>query len=225
MRLLLIEDDEEIVHLLSSALKSLGYAVDAAPNGEQGLNLALLNQYDLIISDYNLPLLSGREIIKQIRDEKQNTPILILTVRSEINDRVDLLNIGADDYLTKPFALSELLARIKVLLRRPAGLKNKILKIDDIEIQPDRFLATKKGKPLILTSKEFSLLQYLIENKGEIRSRQEIMEHVWDENADPFSNTIEVHIMNLRKKIETSRQPLIFTYSNRGYKIDLKKYN
>lgn len=225
MRLLLIEDDEEIIHLLSNVLKSLGYAVDTALDGEQGLNLALLNQYDLIVSDYNLPLFSGREIIKKLRDEKQNTPILILSVRSEINDRVDLLNIGADDYLTKPFALSELLARIKVLLRRPPGLKNNILKIDDIEIQPDRFLATKKGRPLILTSKEFSLLQYLIENKGEIMTRQEIMEHVWDENADPFSNTIEVHIMNLRKKIETPRQPLIFTYSNRGYKIDLKKYN
>lgn len=223
MRLLLIEDDKDIIHLLSIALKSLGYAVDKAEDGEKGLNLALSNHYDLIISDYNLPLLSGREIIKIIRQEKQETPVLILSIRSEINDRVDLLSIGADDYLAKPFALSELLARIKAILRRPRNLRNKTLVIGDLELQPDRFLVTKNGKRISLASREFALLEYLIENKGEILSRQEIMNHVWDENADPFSNTIEVHIMNLRKKIETPGQPMIFTYSNRGYKIDIER--
>jgi DNA-binding response OmpR family regulator len=222
MRLLIIEDDKNLIRLLKTALKPLGYAVDAAENGEKGLNLALINNYDLIITDYNLPRLSGREIIEKIRSEKQDTPIIVLSVRSEINDRVELLNLGADDYLAKPFTLAELLARVKALLRRPQNLKNKVLKIGDIEMQPERFLVTKNGKKLLLSSKEFSLLQYLVENKGEILSRQKIMEHVWDENADPFSNTIEVHIMNLRKKIRT-RRTMIFTYSNRGYKIDTER--
>jgi len=223
MRLLLIEDDKEIIHLLSIALKSLGFAVDTAENGENGLNLALINHYDLIITDYNLPILSGREIIESVRSENQSTPILVLSIRSEISDRVELLNLGADDYLTKPFTLSELLARIKALLRRPQNLKTTILKIGDLEMQPERFLLTKNGQRISLPSKEFSLLQYLIENKGEIMSRQKIMEHVWDEEADPFSNAIEVHIMNLRKKIETKNKPMIFTYPNRGYKIDIEK--
>jgi len=223
MRLLLIEDDKDIIHLLSIALKSLCFAVDTAQDGGTGLNLALSNRYDLIITDYNLPILNGREIIESIRSENKSTPILVLSVRSEIDDRVDLLNLGADDYLTKPFTLSELLARIKALLRRPQNIKNKILKIGDIELFPDRFVATKNGQPLYLSSKEFALLQYLIENKGEILSRQEIMGHVWDDEADPFSNTIEVHIMNLRKKIGDAGHPLIFTYSNRGYKIALEK--
>ena len=223
MRLLIIEDDKELSCLLSTALKPLAYAVDTAEDGEKGLNLALINSYDLIITDYNLPLLNGREIIERIRNEKRSTPILVLSVRSEINDRVELLNLGADDYLAKPFTLAELLARIKALLRRPQNIKNKILTIGDLEMQPDRFLITKSGKKISLSSKEFALLQYLIENKGEILSRQKIMEHVWDENADPFSNTIEVHIMNLRKKIETTKRAMIFTYSNRGYKIDVEK--
>lgn len=223
MRLLLIEDDKEITHLLSIALKSLYFAVDTAEDGGKGLNLALVNHYDLIITDYNLPILNGREIIESIRSENQSTPILVLSVRSEINDRVDLLNLGADDYLIKPFTLSELLARIKALLRRPQDLKNKTLKIGDLEIFPDKFLITKNNKRIILSSKEFALLQYLAENKGNVLSRQDIMEHVWDDDANPFSNTIEVHIMNLRKKIETPNQPLIFTISNRGYKIDTEK--
>lgn len=223
MRLLLIEDDKDIIHLLSIALKSLCFAVDTAEDGGKGLDLALSNHYDLIITDYNLPILNGREIIESIRSENQSTPILVLSIRSEINDRVDLLNLGADDYLVKPFTLSELLARIKAILRRPQNIKNKTLKVGDIEIFPDRFVVTKNGKRLNLASREFALLQYLIENKGEILSRQEIMGHVWDEEADPFSNTIEVHIMNLRKKIETLNQPMIFTFSNRGYKIDTRR--
>ena len=222
MRLLIIEDDKNLIRLLKTALKPAGYAVDTAESGEKGLNLALTNNYDLIITDYNLPRVSGREIIEKIRCEGQNTPILVLSVRSEINDRVELLNLGADDYLAKPFTLAELLARIKALLRRPQNLKNKTLKIGDIEMYPEKFLATKNGKRISLSSKEFALLQYLIENKGEILSRQKIMEHVWDENADPFSNTIEVHIMNLRKKIKT-RSAAIFTYSNIGYKIDTER--
>jgi DNA-binding response OmpR family regulator len=222
MRLLLVEDDADIIRPLALALKADNYAVDIARDGERGYFLARLNNYDLIILDYNLPKLSGREIIKKIRAEKISTPVIILTVRGELDDKVDLLTLGADDYLAKPFALSELLARLKALACRPKIWQGRILRLGNLELDPDKFLLTKNGQRITLSSKEFALLEYLLKNKGLILSRQEIMEHVWDENADPFSNTIEVHIRNLRKKLETDGKKLIFTVSNRGYKIDEK---
>jgi two-component system copper resistance phosphate regulon response regulator CusR len=223
MRLLLIEDDAEIVRSLSIALKTAGYAVDSASDGERGYFLAGTNPYDLIILDYNLPKLNGREVIKKIREEQLSTPILMITIRTELTDKVDLLTLGADDYLSKPFALSELLARVKAILRRPRARQAAIIKVGDLEMDPDKFLVTKGGKRISLSSKEFSLLEFLMTNQGLILSRQTIMEHVWDENADPFSNTIEVHIASLRKKLETAKHKLIFTFPNRGYKLDEKK--
>lgn len=223
MKVLLIEDEKDMANLVSISLKSLNLAVDIAEDGEEGLSLALTNYYDLIISDYNLPSLTGREIIEKIRSEGKNTPILVLSVRSEIRDRVEVLNLGADDYLSKPYNFAELEARIKALLRRPEKIKNATLKIGNLELTPNKFLVTKNGKRIILASKEFALLQYLMENQGEILSRQEIMEHVWDDNVDAFSNTIEVHIMNLRRKVDDPKNPMIFTYSNRGYKIDTER--
>lgn len=222
MRLLLIEDDLELSRTLALFLKSTGYAVDIANDGERGYFLGRTNDYDLIVTDYNLPLLSGREIIGRLRTEKITTPILILTVRSETTDKIELLNLGADDYLTKPFASSELLARIRSLLRRPKGWQ-ATLRCRDLEMDPDRYLVRKKGRPINLSAKDFALLEYLMRNKGRVLTRQEIMEHTWDENADPFSNTIEVHIMSLRKKLETKKDRFIFTYSGRGYKLDEKK--
>ena len=223
MKLLIIEDDAEIIRSLSLALKAAGYTVDTAGDGEHGYFLARTNSYSLIILDYNLPGLNGREIIKKIRAEGLSVPILMLTVHSELIDKVDLLTLGADDYLTKPFALSELLARLKAILRRPPNWQGKTLKLGNLELDRDKFLVTKAGRRIVLSSKEFALLEYLLENKGQVLSRQTIMEHVWDENSDPFSNTIEVHIMNLRKKLETPAHQLIFTISNRGYKIDGEK--
>lgn len=223
MRLLLIEDDVDIIRSLAAALKAANYVVDTALDGERGYFSATTSNYDLIILDYNLPGLNGREIVKRLREEGSKTPVLMLTVHNELADKVDLLNLGADDYLTKPFALSEILARIKAILRRPETWQNHRLKIGDLELDSDKFLATRNGKRINLSSKEFALLEYLMQNKGRIMSRQEIMEHVWDENADPFSNTIEAHISNLRKKLETDKQKLIFTVSNRGYKIDEKE--
>ncbi len=223
MKLLLIEDDANIRHALLPAFKAENYIIDTAPDGERGYFLASTNSYDLIILDYNLPKLNGREIIEKLRHEKINIPILILTIHSELNDKVDLLNLGADDYLTKPFILSELLAHVKAILRRPKVWQGHILKINNLELDHDKFLVTKEGKRIILSSKEFALLEYLLKNQGIILSRQNIMEHVWDENADPFSNTIEVHIRNLRRKLESEKQKFIFTVSNRGYKIDNKK--
>jgi len=223
MRILIIDDDPDFGSALAATLKSAGYVIDTARDGERGCFLARTNSYSLIILDYNLPLLSGREIIKMIREENLSVPIIMVSVNSELNDKVDLLTLGADDYLTKPFALSELLARVKALLRRPVSWQKNILKLEDLELDADKFLVTKNGQRINLSSKEFALLEYFLANPGRILSRQQIMEHVWDENADPFSNTIEVHIMNLRKKVETPDKPLIFTIPNRGYKIDSQK--
>lgn len=220
MRLLVIEDDPSIIRSLASTLKDAGFAVDVSQDGENGCFMALTNSYDLIILDCNLPKLSGQEVVARLRAEGRETPILILTVRTEINNKVDLLNLGADDYLTKPFVLSELLARVKAILRRPKSLPNRILKMANLTLDRDKLSLTKNGEGIRLSAKEFSLLEYLLVNKGRVLPRQEIMEHVWDENADPFSNTIEVHIMKLRRKIEGPGEQFIFTFSNRGYKID-----
>lgn len=223
MSLLLIEDDPNIVLSLSLTLNKAGFKVESANDGLAGFNLALFNKYELILLDCNLPRLNGFEIVKRLRAEKITTPIIILTVLGELNDKVELLNLGADDYLTKPFAFSELLARVKALLRRPPSLKGDILKIGNLELDPDKFLVTKNNIRIPLSSREFSLLEYLMANKGRFLSHQKIMEEIWGEEADPFSNTIEVHIMNLRRKLETKNEHYIFTASNRGYKVDLQK--
>lgn len=220
MKILLIEDDADIIHSLVPILKEAGYTTTAISDGENGCSAAQTEEHDLIILDYNLPRLNGREIIQKIRNSGSSIPIIMLTVKGELRDRVDLLNIGADDYVTKPFSFSELLARIKTILKRPKKREENILKISKLEVNPDRFSVINNGQKISLSSKEFTLLEYLMKNKGLILSRQNIMEHVWDENADPFSNTIEVHIRNLRRKLEADGQKLIYTISNRGYKID-----
>jgi len=223
MSLLLIEDDPNIVLSLSLSLSNAGFKVDSETNGREGFDLARFNRYDLILLDCNLPGLSGLEIVKKLREEKCATPIIILTVLSELNNKLELFNLGADDYLIKPFAFSELLARINALLRRPPRIAGKILKVGNLELDPDKFLVTKGQTRIPMSAREFSLLEYLMLNPGKFLSRQNILENVWDENADPFSNTVEVHIMNIRKKLETETEHYIFTASNRGYKIDSER--
>jgi DNA-binding response OmpR family regulator len=223
MSLLLIEDDPNMVISLSLALNKAGFKVESASDGLTGLDLALFNKYELILLDCNLPRLSGFDIVRRLRAEKIATPIIILTVLGELNDKIELFNLGADDYLIKPFALSELLVRVKALLRRPLNLQGEILKIGNLELNPDKFLVAKDGKRIPFSSREFSLLEYLMENQGNFLSRQKIMDKLWGENTDPFSNTIEVHIMNIRRKLETENEHYIFTASNRGYKIDLER--
>lgn len=220
MNILIIEDELGMVTSLSLALNDLGFKIDTASDGREGYELARSNNYDLILLDCTLPSLSGFEIVKRLRAEKCFTPIIILTVLNELDDKLELFNLGIDDYLTKPFAFSELLARIKALLRRPRSLHGDILKVANIELDAERFLVTKNGLRIPMSAREFSLLEYLMLNKGKFLSRQTIMENVWDMNADPFSNTVEVHIMNVRKKLETKSEHYIFTASNRGYKID-----
>jgi DNA-binding response OmpR family regulator len=220
MKILIIEDDIEIIKPLSSFLKEKGVITLSASDGQTGLKLARDGGFDALILDYNLPELNGLEIVKSLRKEKNNIPIIMLTVRSELEDKINLLEIGADDYLTKPFSSSELLARLKAITRRPKEIKDNILKVKNLTLYPDKFIVKRGKENIRLKSKEFALLQYLMENKGCYKSRQEILDNVWDENADPFSNTIEVHIMKIRKKIETKKDKFIYTVSNRGYKID-----
>lgn len=221
MKGLLIEDDEAIASSLLSFLKEKNILLDYAKDGNIGLNKALCQNYEIIILDYNLPGIDGLELTKRLRAKKNNTPIIMITVRSELEDKINLLDSGVDDYLTKPFSLSELCSRIKAVTRRPLQLRDSVLKIKDLKLYPDKFIVKKGSKNIKLKAKEFSLLEYLMKNQGIYLTRQDIMENVWDENADPFSNTIEVHIMKLRKKIEDENVKYIFTMPNRGYKIDI----
>ncbi len=222
MRLLIVEDDKNIATSLAKVLKEHSYSVDIAYDGDKGYFMASTNPYDLIIMDFNLPLMNGREIIEKLRSEDNSTPILMLTVRDLASEKTELLNLGADDYLSKPFAVSELIARIKAIMRRPAQRLQTILSCGELSVTPDLFLVSFGKKRIYLSSKEFSLLEFMMLNKGRIVSRQEIMEHVWDENANPFSNTIEVHIKNLRKKLGGAKK-MIYTFPTRGYKLDLKR--
>lgn len=221
MRILIVEDDLEIQTALANCLKSACFAIDTAATGEKGLYLAQTNDYDLLILDYILPEKTGLEICKAIRAEGKTVPILILSVQGETPMKVELLNHGADDYLTKPYSFDELLARVHALLRRPVTVKSSIITVGDITINSSQQTVANGKKSLQLTRKEFSLLEYLARAKGTVVSRSTIMEHVWDIEGDLFSNTIEAHILNLRRKLATiTKHKLIHTISGRGYKLD-----
>jgi DNA-binding response OmpR family regulator len=221
MRLLVVEDEKEILNFLKKSLEAEHFVVDAAKDGEKGSFLARTNDYDLIVLDNVMPKKSGLEVCKDIRQDGKSVPILILSVKTETTTKVDLLNAGADDYLTKPFSLDELLARIRALLRRPKQIENEILQINDLILDSNKSTVKRGNQEIYLTRKEFVLLKYLMKNQGIALSRGMIMEHVWDMSADPFSNTIESHILSLRKKIDAKgKKKLIHTISGRGYKLD-----
>ncbi|MFZ4648253.1 MAG: response regulator transcription factor [Patescibacteria group bacterium] len=220
MKILIVEDEPAMNAFLVQALKSENHAVDSARDGEEGSFLARTNDYDLIVMDYNLPKISGLETIQEIRTEKVNTPIIVLTVCSELNDKVTALESGADDYLTKPFSMAELSARIKALGRRPKAKEIVHLSCGQIILDPENFSANYRGKPLDLTGKEFALLEFMVKNQGRVLSRTKLLEGVWDINGDPFSNTIEMHILKLRKKLNDKKQKIIKTLPGRGYKLD-----
>jgi len=221
MRILVIEDEQEIIDFLKPSLENAGFVVDAAMDGEQGAFLAKTNSYDLMIVDLMLPKKDGKEVCNEIREKGITTPILILSVIAETKNKTDLLNVGADDYLTKPFAFEELLARVRALLRRPRNMQEDIIEIDDLALDTVRHSVARGGKRIRLTPKEFTLLEYLLRNRGAVVSRSMILEHVWDMNADPFSNTIEAHILSLRKKIDVKgKTKLIHTVHGLGYRID-----
>jgi len=219
MRILIIEDEQEIRTFIKQSLESECFVVDAAQNGEEGSWLARTNEYDAIVLDNMLPGKSGKEVCMDIRRAGKTAPIIILSVKTGIDTKVAMLNIGADDYLTKPFSLDELLARIRALLRRPKEIKEAVLALGDLVLDTNQHTACRGAEDVYLTRKEFMLLEYLLRNQDAVVSRGMIMEHVWDMNADPFSNTIESHIRSLRKKIDFKAKKLIHTVPGRGYKI------
>lgn len=221
MRVLIVEDEKEISDFLKKVLEAECFIVDASMDGESGSYLGRTNNYDIIILDNNMPKKTGIEVCKDIRSIGKNVPILMLSVKSEAITKAELLDAGADDYLTKPFSLEELLARIRALLRRSPEIKDEVLQVDNLVLDIKKQSVKRGEKDVYLTRKEFSLLEYMMRNKGNVLSRGMILEHVWDINADPFSNTIESHIMSLRKKIGRSvGKKLIQTVPGRGYKID-----
>jgi DNA-binding response OmpR family regulator len=223
MRILVIEDDGNIREFLKTSLTAEGFCVDATSDGEEGSFFARTNDYDLIILDNMLPNKQGFQICQEVRAKGRHVPILILSVYSETSTKVMLLNSGADDYLTKPFSFAELLARVNALLRRPPYLQEKVLAIADLVVDSDKFLVKRGEREIYLTRKEFELLEHMVLNKGKVLSRAILMEHVWDMQADPFSKTIETHIMNLRKKVDGPyATKLIHTIPGRGYKADVR---
>lgn len=219
MRILVVEDNPVIQEALVLQLRAACFAVDTTDCGEKGSFLARTNDYDLVILDYMLPKKDGRTICKEIRSSGKTMPIIMLTVRQDVEDKVDLLDQGADDYIGKPFSFDELHARIKALLRRPREIQPHIIMIGDVTIDSNKQLVLRGKREIYLTRKEFSLLEYLAQHRGNVVSRGMIMEHVWDQNSDPFSNTIEAHILNLRKKLG-SKKPLIHTVPGRGYRFE-----
>jgi DNA-binding response OmpR family regulator len=221
MRVLIVEDELAIIDFLKKCFEAECFVVDLAYDGEQGSFLARTNDYDLVILDNIMPKKTGLEVCRDIRRDGRTVPIIVLSVRSEASEKVDLLNAGADDYLTKPFSLDELMARVRALLRRPRQIESDVYQIDDLVLDTSRYSVRRGAEEIRLTKKEFSLLKYLMKNQGVVLSRGMIMEHVWETSADPFSNTIECHILSLRKKIDgEGKSKLIQTISGRGYKID-----
>ena len=222
MKILIIEDDERIAHVIQRGLKEEGYTVDVAHNGEDGEYMVLENPYDAVILDLNLPDTDGLQICKKIRQNKLQTPVLMLTARTSIEDRVKGLNTGADDYLTKPFAFSELLARSRALIRRNTSQKLPQYQVDDLLLDPIKHIVKRSDTILNLTAKEFSLLEFLLSHQGEVVTRTMLLEHVWDYNYDGLSNVVDVFIKTLRKKIASSgnKTNLIQTVHGVGYKIE-----
>lgn len=220
MRLLVVEDEKNVGALLKKSLETECYVVDLAIDGARGFNMALLYNYDLIVLDNMLPNKNGIEICKDLRARGFTVPIIILSVKTETFTKVQLLNAGADDYLSKPFSFEELLARIQALLRRPKQISGDILSAGGLSLDTQKHTVSFQNHDIYLSRKEFMLLEYFMRNMGVVLSRGMLLEHVWDIHTDPFSNTIESHVMSLRKKIEhVYNKKFIHTIPGRGYKF------
>lgn len=224
MRILLIEDEARLAKVIKQGLTESGFAVDQALDGEEGLYLGETESYDIIILDLALPKIDGLTICKELRKKNITTPILMLTAKTRIEDRVLGLNTGADDYLTKPFEFIELKARIQALLRRSHRQLENIIKIDDLEVDMLKHLVKRDGKIIFLTPKEFAILEYLLRHKDDVITRTQITEHTWDYNFDSLSNVVDVFIATLRKKIDKGfKKKLIHTIHGVGYQISEKR--
>jgi len=218
VRILVVEDEEKVASFIRKGLEEERYAVDVALDGEEGLELAELNPYDLIVLDLMLPGLDGFRFIQRLRAQGVHTPILVLTARDSVGDKVKGLDLGADDYLTKPFAFAELLARIRALLRRGAPQAPPVLQVADLTLDPAARRVTRAGKPIELTAKEFALLEYFMRHAGRVLTRTMILEHVWDQSFDSYTNVVDVYVNYLRKKVDQGFEPrLIHTVRGVGY--------
>jgi two-component system, OmpR family, copper resistance phosphate regulon response regulator CusR len=219
MRLLLVEDEPRVAHFISKGLREQSYAVDVSADGEDALYRVAINDYDVIILDVMLPKKDGFAVCRELRGQEIRTPVLMLTARDDVDDRVLGLDSGADDYLVKPFEFKELLARVRALLRRKSqDLRNDILQIADLVLNTSSHTAARNGLPINLTTKEYALLEFFVLRSGQLLGREEIAEHVWDENFDPTSNVIDVYVRRLRRKIDDNFSPqLIHTRRGAGY--------
>ncbi|HHD92578.1 MAG TPA: response regulator transcription factor [Candidatus Portnoybacteria bacterium] len=219
MRILVIEDNQKLAGYLKKALEQKGYTVDCIYDGEAGEKRATFGDYDLLILDIMLPKKDGISVCKNLRENNTNIPIIMLTAKGELDDKVAGLDSGADDYLVKPFELVELLARIRALLRRPKEKKAEVLNAQDITINNATHTVEKAGEVLKLTLKEYSVLEYLIRNKGRVINREQILDHCWDWAFDSFSNIVDVYIKRLRKKLNDKNGKYIKTIREIGYQF------
>ncbi|MBI4811972.1 response regulator transcription factor [Candidatus Falkowbacteria bacterium] len=221
MRILVVEDEKEIASFIKKGFEAEHFSVDVADDGENGLWLGKTNDYDIVILDIKLPLQDGVGICRQLRLDGKKMPIIMLSVKDDVETKVQALDLGADDYLTKPFSFEELLARVRALLRREKAVRGDILRIADLVLDVKAHLVTRANKKIDLSRKEFALLEYLMRNPGTVLTRTMILEHVWDMNVDLFSNTVDVHIRYLRQKIDKGRgRKIIHTVHGYGYKAE-----
>ncbi|HEV2583503.1 MAG TPA: response regulator transcription factor [Ktedonobacteraceae bacterium] len=223
MRLLIVEDEHDIANALVRGLRREGYAVDVAYDGMEGWRLAEINDYDLLILDLNLPQMDGLEVCRRLRQARPLLLILMLTARSQPDERVRGLDNGADDYLVKPFHFAELTARVRALLRRDLRVRAPLLEFADLKLDPTARVVWQRNRRVELTSKEFGILEYLIRRQGEVISQETLLEHVWDREANPLTNTVRVHINSLRRKLEgtTDMPRYIETVVNQGYRLGI----
>jgi heavy metal response regulator len=220
MRILLVEDEEKVSRFIVRGLAAESFAVDAAADGPSGLELATTYNYDLIVLDLMLPGLSGTEVLRKIRSRDHRVPILMLTAKDAVADKVEHLEAGADDYLTKPFAFAEFMARVKALLRRGFVERPSVLRVADLEVDRLSQQAKRAGRRIELTAKEYSLLEYLTANTGRVLSRTMIIDHVWDQSFDGATNIVDVYVRHLRNKVDDGHeQKLIRTVRGVGYMI------
>jgi DNA-binding response OmpR family regulator len=220
MRLLVVEDEPAAAALLAKGLREQSYAVDVAPDGQHATRLLTINEYDVVILDLMLPGISGLEVCRRIREGGRHVPVLMLTARDGVDDRVAGLDAGADDYLAKPFHFPELLARLRALLRRRSTVMRAVLQVADLTIDPRARRVDRAGRPIPLTAKEYALLEYLASREGEVVTRADIAAHVWDDSYDSVSNLIDVYIQRLRRKIDDGGAVrLIHTRRGAGYAL------
>ena len=218
MKILVVEDEKDLNRVITKHLKKNNYSVDSCFDGEQALDYVLYGEYDLIITDIMMPKIDGYELIKQLRVKGNSTPVIMLTAKDSLDDKILGLDSGADDYIVKPFEFDELLARIRVLIRRNYGFATNIIQVDDVVLDISKKQVTRSSESIVLTGKEYEVLEYLFKNKTGIISREQILNHVWDYDYKGASNIIDVIVKNIRKKLDVgSKKPIIHTKRGLGY--------